>query len=344
VLVSDFDFELPPGLIADRPAEPRDAARLLVCEQATGQVRHGTFRDLPAFLRPADLLVLNDTRVRPWRLWGRRATGGRVECLILELRADRGVGFLRPAARLRIGEVLAMEDGALELVPVRELGGGRFEVELRAEGPVEAVLERCGRAPLPPYIARDGREDPGADREQYQTVFARAPGAVAAPTAGLHFTGALLAEIAAQGVETAWVTLHVGEGTFAPVRVERVEDHRMHAEAYELPAATSAAVARARQRGGRVIAVGTTSCRTLETCATGARLVCAGTGSSDLFLYPGREFQVVDGLITNFHLPRSTLLMLVAAFVGRERILTVYREAVARGYRFYSYGDAMLIV
>ena len=347
VLVTDFDFALPPHLVATQPAEPRDSARLLVLDRATGATEHRVFRELPQFLRPGDLLVLNDTRVRPWRLRGVRPTGGACECLLLRLFGTRGEGYVKPSKKLRPGDTLRMEQGALELRLLEALGGGRWVLELAPppgeHDSVQAVLERCGRAPLPPYIARDGHEDVERDRQRYQTVFARVPGAVAAPTAGLHFTPELLATIRALGVEIATVTLHVGEGTFAPLRTEVVEEHRMHAEAYELPVATAAAVAATRARGGRVVAVGTTSCRTLETCARDDRLVFAGSGESSIFLYPGRPLRVVDALLTNFHLPQSTLLMLVAAFAGRERVLTVYRDAVERGYRFYSFGDAMLI-
>ena len=343
VHVGDFDFELPAAAIAQAPAEPRDAARLLVFDRGTGRSEHTVFSDLPRFLRAGDLLVLNDTRVRPWRLCGRRETGGRVECLILRMAGANGEGFVKPSKKLTAGDVLAMEGGAVQLRLLASLGGGRWSFEVTAAGDVAQALERCGRAPLPPYLDRSGDEDRAFDRARYQTVFARVPGAVAAPTAGLHFTPALLAALMARGIATAYCTLHVGEGTFAPLRTEVVEQHRMHAEDYELPAATAQAIAAARARGGRVVAVGTTSCRTLETCATDDRTVTPGRGSSDLFLYPGRPFRVVDALITNFHLPRSTLLMLVAAFAGREAILGVYRDAVARGYRFYSYGDAMLI-
>jgi S-adenosylmethionine:tRNA ribosyltransferase-isomerase len=324
--------------------EPRDRARLLVHDRRSGRVAHRTVAELPQFLRAGDLLVLNDTRVRPWRLRGRRATGGAVECLLLQLDGTRGQAFVKPSKKLRAGDRLGMEDAAIELLLVEALGGGRWRVELTArEGDVMAALEQVGRAPLPPYIARDGHEDRAADRERYQTVFARVPGAVAAPTAGLHFTPALLLRIQEIGVQIAYVTLHVGEGTFAPLRTEVVEQHRMHAEAYELPPATAAAVAATRARGGRVVAVGTTSCRVLETCARDDRTVTAGAGASSLFLFPGRPLRVVDALLTNFHLPQSTLLMLVAAFAGREEILTVYRDAVERGYRFFSFGDAMLI-
>ncbi len=344
MLVTDFDFALPPHLVATQPAEPRDSARLLVHHRATGVTEHRGFRELPSFLRPGDLLVLNDTRVRPWRLRGVRATGGACECLLLRLDGQRGEGYVKPSKKLRPGDTVVMEGGALALRLLEALGGGRWTMALTArDGDVAVALETCGRAPLPPYIARDGREDAAHDRERYQTVFARVPGAVAAPTAGLHFTPELLATIRSLGVEVATVTLHVGEGTFAPLRTAVVEDHRMHAEAYELPEATAVAVAATRARGGRVIAVGTTSCRTLETCARDDRTVAAGSGESSIFLYPGRPLRVVDALVTNFHLPQSTLLMLVAALVGREQILAVYREAVARGYRFYSFGDAMLI-
>ncbi len=344
VRVADFDFPLPESSIALQPAEPRDSARLLVHDRSAGTVEHRVFRDLVEYVRPGDLLVLNDTRVRPWRLVGRRPSGGKVECLILHLRGTIGEGFVKPSKKLRVGDAIPMEGGAVTLRLQAQHDGGRWTFALECEGEVTAVLDRCGRAPLPPYIERDGSEDPAADRARYQTVFAAVPGAVAAPTAGLHFTPELLARVQELGVEIAKVTLHVGEGTFAPIRVDVVEDHRMHAEEYELPAATAVAVAATRARGGRVIAVGTTSCRTLESCAQSDRTVAAGRGASTLFLYPGKRLQVVDALITNFHLPQSTLLMLVAAFAGREEILAIYRDAVALGYRFYSYGDAMLIV
>lgn len=343
--VSDFDFPLPPELIAAEPADPRDSARLLVFDRSLGRTSHRVFRELPELLRPGDLLVVNDTRVRPWRLRGVRATGGSCECLMLRFAGGSGEGFVKPSKKLQPGSVLAMEDGAVVLTLREALGGGRWRFDVSSpDGDVHAAIERSGRAPLPPYIPRREAEDVGRDRERYQTVFAARPGAVAAPTAGLHFTADLLERLRDGGVEIARVTLHVGEGTFAPLRVDVVEAHRMHAEAYELPAATADAVAATRARGGRVIAVGTTSCRTLETCATAGRIVRAGSGESSLFLYPGVEFRVVDALITNFHLPKSTLLMLVAAFAGREQVLELYREAVARRYRFFSFGDAMLIV
>lgn len=341
VRVADFDFTLPPDRIASRSVEPRDRARLLVHDRASRQTEHSVVAELTRFLRPGDLLVLNDTRVMPWRLCGARATGGAVECLLVQLDGDRGDAFVKPSKKLRPGDVIAMEGGALALHLVERRSEGRWAVRLEARvGSVADVLQTVGRAPLPPYVSADGPEDVQADRRRYQTVYARADGAIAAPTAGLHFTPELLDRVRAHGVELAFVTLHVGEGTFAPVRVEQVVDHRMHEERYELPLATAAAVAAARQRGGRVVAVGTTSCRTLETCARDDRTVLAGRGTSSLFLYPGRPFRVVDALLTNFHLPKSTLLMLVAAFIGTPEVLSLYAEALREGYRFYSYGDA----
>lgn len=345
--VSDFDFHLPQDRIAARSVEPRDAARMLVHDRKDRRTEHRHVRDLPDLLDAGDLLVLNDTRVMPWRLCGRRATGGAVECLLLQLDGDVGEAFVKPSKKLRVGDTLSMEDGAVSVELLEAQGGGRWRLGLSARsGELGAALERCGRAPLPPYVPRAADEDVAGDRARYQTVFATQPGAVAAPTAGLHFTEELFARLAARGVETAFVTLHVGEGTFAPLRVEDVEQHRMHAECYELPDATAQAIAATRARGGRVVAVGTTSCRTLETCASprGDRGVVAGRGTSELFLYPGRPFHVVDALLTNFHLPQSTLLMLVAAFAGQEPTMALYREAVAEGYRFYSFGDAMLLL
>lgn len=345
VRVSEFDFVLPPELIASCSVEPRDQARLFVHERATRTNRHRVVADLPSLLRRGDLLVLNDTRVRPWRLKGRRATGGGVECLLLSLVGDVGEAFVKPSKKLRVGDRLPMEDGSVTLELLESLGGGRWRLRVEAvDGDAAQAVERCGRAPLPPYIDRPAHENVAQDRERYQTVFARESGAVAAPTAGLHFTPELLRRLRDAGVETAFVTLHVGEGTFAPMRAEVVADHRMHEEVYHLPAATAEAVRAARERGSRVVAVGTTSCRTLETCASGDRLVVAQSGRSDLFLYPGRAFQVVDALLTNFHLPQSTLLMLVAAFAGHWETLDLYREAVLERYRFYSFGDAMLLL
>ncbi len=346
--ISDFDYELPEELIAQRPAGSREASRLLLLDRETGGVEHRTFSELPELLHPGDLLVLNDTRVLPARLLARKPTGGRVEVLLVERAGvdERGSVWRclldtsrppPPGTRLPVAEGFEVEI----------LGeAGAWEVRLLdAGGSPEERLEEVGRMPLPPYIRR-GDRDPLAplDRERYQTVYARRPGAVAAPTAGLHFSAGLLERLEGRGVHLAYLTLHVGLGTFLPVRVERVEDHRMHPEAYELPEATAEAVAAARRRSARVVAVGTTVVRALEACATGAGLVRPGAGRCDLFVYPGFRFRVVDALVTNFHLPRSTLLMLVSAFAGREKVLEAYREAIESRYRFYSYGDAMLLV
>ncbi|MCC6406333.1 MAG: tRNA preQ1(34) S-adenosylmethionine ribosyltransferase-isomerase QueA [Planctomycetes bacterium] len=356
--VSDFDYELPPERIADTPAEPRDSARLLVHNLARGTTEHTHVRELPNFLAAGDLLVVNDTRVRAARLVGARASGGAVEMLLVE-REDSGVwrALVKPAARLKPGEHVALEGGALVArMLVRGSDGdghGEWRVEILSgaagAGGVRASdieLERHGRMPLPPYIRRPRGDDPRRelDRASYQTLFARELGAVAAPTAGLHFTPELVARLAARGVERASVTLHVGEGTFRSVEVDDTDEHPMHSERYDLPASTADAITAARARGSRVVAVGTTSARTLESTASGAGRVTAGSGSTRLFIVPPYRFRVVDVLLTNFHLPRSTLLMLVSAFAGRERTLELYREAIARGYRFYSYGDALLLV
>jgi S-adenosylmethionine:tRNA ribosyltransferase-isomerase len=347
VLTAEFDYDLPESAIADRPA-PRGESRLLVLDRE-GEERHRRIRDLPGLLRPGDILVVNDTRVIPACLFGRRAGGGdgQIELLLVEKKAAREWEALaKPGRRTRPGATLEFDGGlTAEVIAKREDGRHR----IRFSEPVEGHLERLGHIPLPPYIKRP--DDP-ADRERYQTVFARHPGAIAAPTAGLHFSEELLAEIRARGVEIAAVTLHVGIGTFKPVTAELVHEHRMEAERYEVSEEAAAAIAAARARGGRVVAVGTTVVRTLESAALavlgepGGGGVPAGAGVSELFITPGFSFQVVDVLLTNFHLPRSTLLMLVSAFAGptgRERVLAAYREAVAAGYRFYSYGDAMLV-
>ncbi len=337
MLTSDFDFDLPPASIAQEPA-PRGESRLLVLDR-TGPERHARVRDLPRLLRPGDLLVLNDTRVIPARLYGRSAGGGKMEILLIEPVGEREWDALvkpgrraRPGARFEIGEELTAE-----VIDKRE--DGRYR--LRFSEPVEPHLERLGHIPLPPYIHRPEAPE---DRERYQTVYASRPGAVAAPTAGLHFTGELLREIEGAGIEIAQVTLHVGIGTFKPVSAERIEEHRMERERYEIGEETAGAIRHAREAGRRIVAVGTTVVRTLEGAAlAGDGEVRAGSGSTDLFITPGFRFQVVDALLTNFHLPRSTLLMLVSAFAGRERVLAAYEEAAREGYRFYSYGDAMLL-
>jgi len=328
VLTRDFDYELPEERIAQEPA-PRGESRLLVLD-AEGPQRHRQVRDLPTLLLPGDLLVLNDTRVIPARLYGLRGEG-KMEVLLVEKLADREwEALVRPGRRARPGTEIVFEGLSCEVVDKRE---DRYR--LRFSQPVEPHLDRLGHIPLPPYIHR---LDEAADRDRYQTVFARTPGAIAAPTAGLHFSERLLEEIAAAGIGIARVTLHVGIGTFKPVSAERVEDHRMDRERYEVGEETAEAIRRTRESGGRIVAVGTTVVRTLES-SRGA----AGSGSTELFITPGFRFRVVDVLLTNFHLPRSTLLMLVSAFAGRERVLAAYEEAIREGYRFYSYGDAMLV-
>jgi S-adenosylmethionine:tRNA ribosyltransferase-isomerase len=334
--LADFDYPLPESAIAQHPA-PRGESRLLVLDRA-GRERHRRVRDLPALLRPGDLLVVNDTRVIPARLFARRASGGgRVELLLVERVGEREWEALAgPGRRARPGTVFELAPGLqAEVVATAPTGRRR----LRFSEPIEPHLERLGHVPLPPYIQR---ADEPADRERYQTVYARRPGAVAAPTAGLHLSAELLAALAAAGIERAEVTLHVGPGTFKPVTAERVAEHLMESERYEIGEAAAEAIRRARARGGRVVAVGTTVVRALESAAAQRGEVTAASGTTDLFITPGFPFRAVDALLTNFHLPRSTLLLLVAAFAGRERVLAAYTEAVAAGYRFYSYGDAML--
>jgi S-adenosylmethionine:tRNA ribosyltransferase-isomerase len=339
-----FDYELPPELVAQAPVSPRDASRLLVLPRRAGPASHRRFRELPELLAPGDLLVVNRTRVIPARLHLTREGGGKAELLLLRPvgeplpLARRWVAIGKPGRALRPGRVLTAADGTrVEVVEKRT-----DELEVATDGPLFALLERQGELPLPPYIRRE-RGPSAADGEDYQTVFAREPGAVAAPTASLHFTPAVLAALAARGVGLAELVLHVGAGTFLPVRDEHAADvraHRMHEEHYAIPPETLAAVAVARERGGRVVAVGTTAARALETWAQTGE----AAGASRLFIYPGFDFRAVDALLTNFHLPRSTLLMLVSAFAGRERILAAYAEAVRERYRFFSYGDAMLLV
>ncbi len=328
MLVSDFDYELPPDLVAQQPPPERGASRLLHLDAASGVLKDLQFSELPGLVGPEDLLVLNDTRVIKARLHGRKATGGRVEVFVERIEgAHEALALARTGHSLHPGYRLTLGDGALAEVLGRE--GDLYR--LRFDEEVAAVLERCGEVPLPPYI----RHAPGAEDEaRYQTVYADKPGAVAAPTAGLHFDQPMLERIAARGAGIARVTLHVGAGTFQPVRGDVVEEHRMHSERYEVPESTLAAMA-----GRRVLAVGTTSLRALEAAAlTGRR-----AGDTDLFITPGFRFRVVRRLLTNFHLPRSTLLMLVSAFAGTENIRRAYAHAIAQRYRFFSYGDAMLI-
>jgi S-adenosylmethionine:tRNA ribosyltransferase-isomerase len=340
----DFDYELPPERIARVPAPRRSDARLLVLDREGGGLADRRIRDLAELLRPGDLLVRNDSRVRPARLRARRKSGGEVEILLVEPLPDGAwAALVRPGRKLRDGEAVTLH-GSAEAVLEERLEEGMRRVRFPDEVDVEAFAEAHGRMPLPPYIARARGADPrdALDRERYQTVYARRTGSCAAPTAGLHFDGPLLARLRARGVGTAEITLHVGPGTFRPVKADRIEDHRLHAESYEVTSETAAAIEGTRARGGRIVAVGTTTVRVLESIAAEGP-IRATRGSTRLFIHPPYRFRVVDALLTNFHLPRSSLLMLVAALAGREAVLRAYRHAVAAGYRFYSYGDAMLI-
>ncbi len=334
---SDFRYELPAELIAQYPLAERSASRLLCLDRTTGALQDRRFQELPALLRAGDLLVFNDTRVVPARLFGRKDSGGRIEVLVERLLdAYTVLAQVRASKPPRTGACLHLEGEAVARVVGREDEFYRLRF---TTAPALQVLEASGHMPLPPYIRR---RDEVLDRQRYQTVFARRRGAVAAPTAGLHFDEDLLVRVRERGVELAWVTLHVGAGTFQPVRSEDLRAHRMHREYLEVPAATCEAVQQARRRGGRVIAVGTTVVRSLETAARDGALR-PYAGETDLFILPGHAFRAVDALITNFHLPESTLLMLVCAFAGREQVLAAYRHAVAERYRFFSYGDAMFI-
>jgi S-adenosylmethionine:tRNA ribosyltransferase-isomerase len=351
VLVTDFDFDLPDALIAQEPPAERGASRLMVVT-TSGGLEHRMFHELPDYLRAGDLLVLNDTRVFPARLVGRRLPGGGVvECLLLgrvessEVGAEVWSALLRPSQKLSTGQMLVFERGGstihAEVVAKDAVPHPRVRLTV-AGGTVADAIEQVGHIPLPPYIRRPDTMD---DRARYQTVFARRTGSIAAPTAGLHFTPGILDAVRAAGVEVATLTLHVGYGTFKPVKVDHVEAHQVDPESYDVSIAAAEALTRARREGRRILAVGTTTTRVLETLAVGTDgRVTPATGETRTFIYPGHHFRLVDGLITNFHLPRSSLLMLVAAFAGREVVLGAYREAVARGYRFYSYGDAMFIL
>lgn len=328
--LTDFDYILPRGFIALEPAAPRDTSRLLVLPRRGGPPSHRRFRDLPEHLKPGDVLVINDTRVVPARLIAHRISGGRVDALLTgRIAGNRWHALLDTSRRLQAGEWLKFDDTLRARLDGKE-ADGRWRLEF--DGDVDAALPRLGRAPLPPYIKREAEPE---DLARYQTVYAAKEGAIAAPTAGLHFTPELLARIESSGVAVRRVTLHVGIGTFKPVKCERVEEHRMEAERYEVPPETEAAL----RSGRRIVAVGTTTVRTLETWTRTGR----ASGETDLFIHPPFEFRCVQALVTNFHLPRSTLLMLVSAFAGRERILETYEEAKKEGYRFFSYGDAMVI-
>ncbi|WP_372874383.1 tRNA preQ1(34) S-adenosylmethionine ribosyltransferase-isomerase QueA [Pseudomonas sp.] len=334
--VADFDFELPDALIARHPLAERRASRLLVLDGPSGALAHRQFSDLLEYVRPGDLMVFNNTRVIPARLFGQKASGGKLEVLVERvLDSHRVLAHVRSSKSPKPGSTILIDGGGEAQMLVRH--DALFELRFAEE--VLPLLERVGHMPLPPYI---DRPDDAADRERYQTVYAARAGAVAAPTAGLHFDQAMLASLAELGVESAFVTLHVGAGTFQPVRVERIEDHHMHSEWLEVGQEVVEAVAACRTRGGRVIAVGTTSVRSLESAARDGVLK-PFSGDTDIFIYPGRPLHVVDALVTNFHLPESTLLMLVSAFAGYPETMAAYKSAVAEGYRFFSYGDAMFI-
>ncbi|MEX0373431.1 tRNA preQ1(34) S-adenosylmethionine ribosyltransferase-isomerase QueA [Spiribacter roseus] len=337
--VSDFNYELPTHLIASEPLPNRTDSRLLVLDPATGGITDRRFPAIRDYLQPGDLLVVNDTRVLPARLYGRKASGGQVEILLERLTGEgEALAQLRANKTPAIPSTLTLEGDLSVEVMARE--GDFFRLRFAGDEPLPVLLERHGHMPLPPYIKRADRPD---DRQRYQTVFAERPGAVAAPTAGLHFDEPLLEALGSDGIETATLTLHVGAGTFQPIRTDSLEEHRMHAEWLSVPASVCEAVARTRARGGRVVAVGTTVVRALESAAQTGELQ-PFEGETEIFIYPGFPFQVIDGLITNFHLPGSTLVMLVSALAGRESILAAYRHAVEAEYRFFSYGDAMLIL
>ena len=336
----DFYYELPQELIAQTPLEHRDSSRLLCLDRVSGNREHRVFHDLPEMLRPGDCLVLNDSRVLPARLIGHRIPGGGVcEILLLTQKEDDlWECLVRPGKKLRPGARVSFGDGELTAVIEKEVEDGNRLVRFSYEGIFMEVLERLGEMPLPPYI-----KEKLTDRERYQTVYSNEPGSAAAPTAGLHFTEELLSRIRDKGVKTCFVTLHVGLGTFRPVKEEDILDHEMHSEFCIIPEETARIVSETKRAGGRVIAVGTTSCRTLESFAEADGTLLPHSGWTNIFIYPGYTFRCIDGLITNFHLPESTLIMLVSAFAGREQILSVYEEAVALRYRFFSFGDAMFI-
>jgi S-adenosylmethionine:tRNA ribosyltransferase-isomerase len=348
--VADFDFDLPPEQIAQQ-ARPRGESRLLVVRRSAGTWEERGFRDLPSLLDRGDVVIANDTRVFPARLIGRRdPSGGRVECFLLERASEsEWTALVHPGQKLKIGTRAVFEDAQrapgirIDAEILARQFFGRRLVRLTASGAssIDAAVDALGHVPLPPYIARP---DTSADRERYQTIFAHARGSVAAPTAGLHFDDATLAAMRGAGIDWTTVTLHVGYGTFQPIRTEVVEEHRVDPERYVIPAATADRIKAARANGSRVMAVGTTTTRALEAAAIGPGAIRPGEGVAENFLYPGREFQIVTGLLTNFHLPKSSLLMLVCAFAGRDLVLDAYRHAVREGFRFYSYGDAMVIL
>lgn len=337
---SDFYYDLPPELIAQTPIPQRDSSRLMTLDRRSGEIGHRHFYDLPELLNPGDCLILNDSRVLPARLLGNRLPGGGA-CEVLLL-TDKGDGcwecLVRPGRKLKPGAEVSFGEGRLSATVTGEVEGGNRLVQFHYEGIFLEVLEELGKMPLPPYIKEELQ-----DRERYQTVYSKVLGSAAAPTAGLHFTPELLERIRAKGVGVGYVTLHVGLGTFRPVKEEALEDHEMHREYCEIPAETAELINRTKAAGGRCICVGTTSCRTLESWAAEDGHMEPRSGWTGIYIYPGYRFKVMDGLVTNFHLPESTLIMLVSAFAGREKTLSAYREAVAERYRFFSFGDAMFV-
>ncbi|GHG65970.1 S-adenosylmethionine:tRNA ribosyltransferase-isomerase [Alishewanella longhuensis] len=340
MLVKEFSFELPEQLVASEPQAERSASRLLVMDRQSGDLQHHIFKDILQLLNPGDLLVFNNTRVIPARLFGEKSSGGKVEVLVERLlQGQRFLAHIRASKAPKPGTELLLENSARVIMQQRH--DTLFELELLGDEPVLAMLERLGHMPLPPYIARPDTEE---DKARYQTVYNEKPGAVAAPTAGLHFDQPLLDQLKAKGIEFGFVTLHVGAGTFQPVRVDSVLEHKMHAEYIEVEQAVVDAIAACKARGNKVVAVGTTSVRSLESAAQQhGGVLKPYSGDTQIFIYPGYQFQVIDALITNFHLPESTLIMLVSAFSAKEHVMQAYATAIAERYRFYSYGDAMFI-
>ena len=343
MLRSDFYYDLPEELIAQTPVEPRDSSRLMKIERSSGEITHDRFYNICSYLKKGDLLVMNDSKVFPARIYGtKRATGVPIEFLLLKhIELDKWEVMVRPGRRLKIGTIVDFSDElSAKILDVVE-GGNRI-VRFDCKGVFFDVLDRIGQMPLPPYIKEKLK-----DRDRYNTVYCREEGSAAAPTAGLHFTDRVFEELKEKGVDTAFVTLHVGLGTFRPVKEDNILDHKMHVEHYSIPQETADKIKECKANGGRVIAVGTTSCRTLESAANLPEFngeIKAGSADTGIFIYPGYEFKVIDGLITNFHLPESTLIMLVSAFLGRERTLAAYEEAIRERYRFFSFGDCMIIL
>lgn len=341
--VSDFDYELPQELIAQHPTEQRDACRLMVLSREAGSIEHKTFSDVLDYLKPGDCLVFNNSKVIPARLFGvREATGAKIEFLLSKrLEGDRWETLVRPGRRCKTGDIISFGDGALKAEILGNSEGGTRIVRFIYEGIFNEILDKLGSMPLPPYIERPADDN---DKEQYQNVYAKVDGSVACATAGLHWTPELIKKAEEMGVKTAYVTLHVGIGTFRPVKVDKVEEHQMHFEEYSVSQEAADTINSVKKAGGRIISVGTTACRTLESAADENGMLKSGSGSTGIFIYPGYKFKLVDCLVTNFHLPKSTLLMLVSALYDRESILKAYKTAVDMKYRFFSYGDAMMIL